>query len=680
MAKATRTLCFLLFSLSLLRLTGSAAAGPLEDMLPPAVRQIEKRSLGDDERRMYGHRMNGPGGAAFSPDGKLLVTSTGVQGMTWYDVVTGRALDRGGNLGHNEGLSAAFTPDGKQVVFASWGGHQGIYPVTVWDAGKRQRLRGLDDDVNDTAITALAVSPDGKTVALGGGGGQRNQNFAVHFWDLASGDEIGQIGGLVSVAPQRHFGSRVYLALAYSPDGRTLAVLVEGRILLVELATGKLRGELTFTVPPERRTEQQGPSSGALAFSPDARTLAAGGPNGAIHRFDLRTGSELTPLTGHTSPVVALCWTRDGKRFLSFSEEGKLFTWRAGTGADWRPKDGALTESTLDSLWDVLRGDDPLDLFGCVKTLAASPAQTVPFLRKRLAPVPKADAERLERLVGDLQKGDYNARKRAVVALRKIGAPAAPALRRSQERGGYDPLVQRLMFEFNNLAPSVEQVRAIRALSVLERIGNDDAGNLLKELAGGAPEAAFTVQAKAALERLPKTDATKGEPTVTALWEALAGDDSAAAYRAIRALAGRPSSAAALRDRLKDVISKEAFNDDSKRVAKLIGDLDSDDFAVREQASKALHNLGRMIVPALRKALAEKVELEAKRRLEKILADAEKTPPPEILRAGRALEALELMGSAESREALVSLDKDVKSTWLRREVREVLRRQGDAKR
>jgi hypothetical protein len=419
---------------------------------------------------------------------------------------------------------------------------------------------------------------------------------------------------------------------------------------------------------------------GALAFSPDGRMLAAGCSDGAVRRFDLRSGRELTPLTGQSSPIVALCWTPNGKRILSYGLDGRLSAWPARAGVQWQPKAGPLAGEALEGLWDVLRGDDPLDLFGCVQTLAASPSETVPFLRKRLSPVPKADEERINRLITDLQKGDYNTRKRAVIQLRKIGSAAAPALRRAQGRVGYDPVLQRLLFEFDNLAPPAEQVRAVRALRVLERIGNAEAGKLLKELAGGAAEAALTVQAKAALDRLARPQPAKAAPTEAALWEALAGEDSVAAYRAVRALANRPKAAALLRDRLKETVSRGAFNDDPKRVEKLIGDLDSDDFTVREQASKGLQNLGRVAVPSLRRALAGKGSLEVKKRLEKLLAAAGKSAPPEILRVGRALETLELMGGSEARQALEAMVKDARGTWLRQAVSESLGRQREGKR
>src|SRR5262245_55723872 len=247
MTTSTRTPLPLLLSLAVSLATASAKAGPADDLLPPPVRQAEKRSLGgSDERiRRYVDERGGLG-AAFSPDGKLLVTTAGHQGIALWDVGSGRVLGQLTSLSYNEGLSAAFTPNGKQIIGASWGGHHEGHPVSVWDVAKRERLRNLDEDVNDTPFTALAVAPNGKTLALAAGWGRRNEALHIVFWNLASGDETGRIEGLVHVEQARARGARVFEALAYSPDGRTLAVLLEGRILLVEVAMGKLRGEMAF--------------------------------------------------------------------------------------------------------------------------------------------------------------------------------------------------------------------------------------------------------------------------------------------------------------------------------------------------------------------------------------------------------------------------------------------------
>src|SRR5438034_2118916 len=81
--------------------------------------------------------------------------------------------------------------------------------------------------------------------------------------------------------------------------------------------------------------------------------------------------------------------------------------------------------------------------------------------------------------------------------------------------------------------------------------------------------------------------------------------------------------------------------------SRLIADLDSSRFVVRERAARELEGLGSAAEPALRKALAGKPSLEACNRIEKLL-DQEphqrSSPTPDRLRQLRVLEALELAG------------------------------------
>jgi hypothetical protein len=667
----------------------AAAAGwaaPADDaaqLLPPPVRQAEKRSLvaaNDAFRRNF---YNGPGGlgAAFSPDGKFLLTSVNFQGSTLWDAAAGRVL---GQLPfqNNGGMAAAFTADSKQIVIAAWtnGAFGGSCPVGLWDVGRRERVRSLDDDVNDTPFSAAAVAPDGKTAAFAGGPNRRSQTPAVCLWDLATGDEVSRIEGLTTVDPTRpNPGAVTFPALAFSPDGRTLAVLAEGRAILVEVATGKPRGQFPIPAAPVS-PNNPGASPGSLAFSPDGRTLAAGCFDGAVRRFDLRAGRELAPLPAHNGPVLALCCPADGKSLLSYGLDGQLYVWRTDPGREWKPKAGPLPDAALDALWEAMRDDDALDLYGCTEALAAAPDQAVPFLRKHVAPAPKEDTDRIAALVQDLTKGDYNARKKAVGALRKIGAPAVPALQKLPQMGVYDELAQRLAMEFSNLPAAPEQQRATRAVAVLERVANADARKLLEELAAGADGAPLTAAAKAALGRMGQPGSAKPEATPDSLWEALAAGDGEPAYAAIRALAGRPGAAALLRDRLKDVVTKDTFDDDPKRVAKLIAGLDDDDFTVRDQSSKDLRNLGRLVAPALRKALDANPSDEARRRLQDLLdATAKASPPPEALRFGRALEALEMAGGPEAGDALEALGKEARTPWMRDAAAEALRRVREAR-
>src|SRR5436309_7536857 len=65
---------------------------------------------------------------------------------------------------------------------------------------------------------------------------------------------------------------------------------------------------------------------------------------------------------------------------------------------------------------------------------------------------------------------------------------------------------------------------------------------------------------------------------------------------------------------------------DPRRVRQLIGELDSDQFAVREKATQDLEKLGEAVAPALRKALANKPSAEVRKRVERLLGQFDEKP------------------------------------------------------
>jgi hypothetical protein len=136
---------------------------------------------------------------------------------------------------------------------------------------------------------------------------------------------------------------------------------------------------------------------------------------------------------------------------------------------------------------------------------------------------------------------------------------------------------------------------------------------------------------------------------ISALWDDLAGD-AAQADRAIWALARAPKLAMPLlRDRLQP--AKAVATD---VVAKEVGNLDSERFAVRQEAAQALEKMGEGAEGALRKVLESDPPLEVRQRLEQILAKQNQ----EVLRKLRALETLEHIGTPEARHVLEILARE----------------------
>ena len=133
-------------------------------------------------------------------------------------------------------------------------------------------------------------------------------------------------------------------------------------------------------------------------------------------------------------------------------------------------------------------------------------------------------------------------------------------------------------------------------------------------------------------------------PDLSELWNALAGRDGAKAYQAIWRFAATPSrSVPFLKEHLHPVKAVEV-----KTLARLMAELDSRVYRTREEATRELSALDRLPEPALRKALTGQPSLELRQRIEHLLEQMD-VPSPEQVRAIRAVEALELAGSAEAR-------------------------------
>jgi hypothetical protein len=119
---------------------------------------------------------------------------------------------------------------------------------------------------------------------------------------------------------------------------------------------------------------------------------------------------------------------------------------------------------------------------------------------------------------------------------------------------------------------------------------------------------------------------------------------------------------------------KPATPADPKRLAQLIVDLESNDFAARQKATEELERLGDLAVSALKKARESKHALETRTRIERLLKMAGRMPPPELLRALRAVEALEHAGTPEARQLLKTLARGADGARLTREAQAALRR------
>jgi WD40 repeat protein len=329
-------------------------------------------------------------------------------------------------------------------------------------------------------FSAVAFSPDGRMIAL-------MASRSIHLVDVRSGRELALLSA--SPLPGR---------LAFSPDGQTLAVGGWNKAVhLWEVPTGK-----------EIRTIGELDHVNALAFAPDGRTLAAasGWRGGAIHLLDVATGQPVRKLQGHDTYIGAVAFAPDGKTLASGQRDTTVLVWDVAAATQRSKPAEPPAAQQLDQLWADLAQEDVSTAHAAMWTLTAAGETAVRLFQDRLQPAPPPDAKRLQELIAELDSTNFAARETASRELEKLGMEAQPALRRVLE--GKPSAELRRRVEALLAAPSgwtthpPESLRRMRVIVVLERIGTAQVAAVLKTLVQGDPAARATQAAQAALERL----------------------------------------------------------------------------------------------------------------------------------------------------------------------------------
>jgi WD40 repeat protein len=203
---------------------------------------------------------------AFSPDSKTLVSGSQDKTVRLWDLATKQPIHQLGGQGAIR--SVGFSSDGK--ILAA----QSEHAILLWDTAT---AKPIAHKVNKVAFDALslALSPDGKTVAIGGGHG----SFETHLVELATGKEIG-------TCPHKD----AVWCVAFSPDGKFVASAGhDHKVFLMDAATGKVVAKVDG---------QQGPIF-CVAFSSDSKTLASGGEDTTVLLWEV----EQLRATGGANPA-----------------------------------------------------------------------------------------------------------------------------------------------------------------------------------------------------------------------------------------------------------------------------------------------------------------------------------------------------------------------------------------
>jgi len=611
----------------------------------------------------------------FSHDGRSFAIGPEV-----FDTVSGQQIAQV-QAKAKDTLQWIFAPDGEVLVRLVPGQDRLQKAVEFFEVKTGKLLRTIDVD---TMTSVIAISPDGKLLVAGSVAKRYSQLI-----DTATGKEIGRIpstpslnhlafspdgkllagarssGGAITVwdVASRRFHPTAaeptgFYWTTFSSDGKALVLPGRGRPV-VDWRTGQVI---------RRHADVEPDLVGFTRLSPDEKLYAVADKSGLIRLLDAQTGNEVRTLTGHTKQVGRSQFSGDGRRLASCGWDKVIRVWDVATGreiAQFAPPE--------------VFGSDFLSLSDNGRILAASFDQQTPgnilYTWDVDAKVQLARIEAPQRFFASAELspdgrflagggGTANSKKFATektqtdVTIWNASSGkvihSLPGHETTLSRPGawcsFSPSSQLLV-----TSDGAGRLRLWETLSGKEVYRFDGHrtqvyapffspdGRLLVAASEDAPCFIWDVIGST---RAPQP----GEGVdLEQLWRDLADADAKKAFLAMRQFVARPGPAVELIG--KNLKSTAGI--DAAKIGKLLRDLDSPTFAVRESATAELIKNVDRIEPALTQARATATP-EVRTRLDRILEKAT-VPSSERLRQSRALGALEFIATPAAAKLLADL-------------------------
>ncbi len=210
------------------------------------------------------------------------------------------------------------------------GGYDG--KLTWWDTAAKKVIRTTD--AHAKWIRQIRVSPDGKFVL------SVADDMLAKLWDAETGKLVRDLKGHAEKTPQ-HFASMLY-ACTFSPDGKHIATADKvGKVIVWETETGKqvcgVEAPVMYTWDKAQRLHSIG-GIRSVAFSPDGKQLAVGGMGkvgnidhlegkSRVEVFDWQAGKQVAEFAGDkfSGLVNQLRWAPDGSWLLGAGGAGEGF-------------------------------------------------------------------------------------------------------------------------------------------------------------------------------------------------------------------------------------------------------------------------------------------------------------------------------------------------------------------
>lgn len=456
-------------------------------------------------------------------------------------------------------------------------------------------------------------------------------------------------------------------------------------------------------------------SVNTVTFSPDGKTLATGTSDGTIWLWKTATGKSIRKIEGHRDEVGVVVFSPDGTMMASASHDCSVRVWELSAfrelhrfnhrvvSLSFSPDGSHLASGSgpLDGivrLWQLPSGreisswaaDISSELAFCPdgKTLITG-GTTKPFGGRGLA--------RLWRLPTGQEICQFRGHEWPIFAV----AISPDGKIMASGSGGHDIRLWEIA--------TGKEISKVEVRDLVCKLAFSPDGRTLASSHGGGPirlwafatgehwelkghdstvwSVAFSPDgqslASASLDKTARlwdiagskiTDRQRNRnpssEDLQTLWRELGGDDAAKAQRAVWQLIAAPEqSVRFLQARLRPVPSSVT----PEQIGRLIADLDSARFLVREKATAELEKLGDLAQVPLQEALKGIPALEVRSRIERLLGKPERWSS-DRLQVLRAIQALEQIGNEESRSLLTKLATATAQDRLTQEAKATLER------
>jgi RNA polymerase sigma factor (sigma-70 family) len=547
---------------------------------------------------------SGLSGIAFSSNGKSLIAAGADDAIHFLDPTSGKEQKRFAS--EAGGISGVkLAPDGKTLAVAFWD-----HRIRLIDVATGKELKTLLGH-SDLLLAAQYLPGDRNIVTAGGG-------RDVIVWDAATGKELRKL---------RH--ERSVCTLAVSGDRSTLAVR-EGDYENTHLrvwnpSTGKERALIRFPAVPSFPHELPP----ALSF--DGKTLAMATRDDKILLFDVLTGETIRETSSRGVPIGGMSFLPDGKQLLVWHQNQAFALIDVATGNEI---------ATCAFREDGSNKQPPYE-YPCAPAAVSADGQLIAW-----------GGPNGYFVVRHLQTGQVICRleKQPDDALTLALSPDGSTVAWSGKKD--------LAIHLIDIADGKERLRLTGHAKRIRTLAFSANG---QRLVSGSEDTTALVWDVSAIK---KVSLQLSDVDVAAAWTDLVSEDAKRAYVAGRRMSGSPKNVIPfLAKQIRPI--PEA---DAKQVERLIKDLDSDDFAIREKAAGDLAKHGEQAASFFRKALSDDPSAEVRRRLESILKmlddEAAKPPVGERLKQLRILELLNRIGKPEAVELLRTVAKGAPDAWL----------------